>query len=221
MIDRRDFGSAVTALGVASLVGCRPHGVTGNAALTIDLPLLDEFLALDEKIRKRFPSEYKWDEGLKAVGACFEKPSNVEVGGYWCSPTNVATFAQTGGDGAYYSFLVHAQRIDPDSPVILTIPDNFGEPEDANLIVGDGFRNFVRFGLRRGYFAMSQLAFNREQALADYATEGDWPEDREKEILKLIADSLNLTPLAYTADEFESLQARFRHKLTFKPEAKR
>lgn len=185
----------------------------------MDLPLLERAYDLHAEIVTRFPAD--WDNGLGQMGLLLF--GQLATGEYWCTPTNSLSFGTTGGDGAHFSFLLSDNAITDRTPVIISVPDNFGSPKCANVVLGRGFEDFVRLGLHCGYFAMAQFAFDAKNALKHYART-DWEyvdtwgaSDQHKIVAEFAAKYLRLTSLAYTPDQFEALQAEFAPLMQFKP----
>lgn len=185
-----------------------------------DIPLLEALWRLNDEIESRFPDPDAWQHGIAALGVFWGKPDDLACGdsGYIGTPTNVAGFAWTGGDGMCFGLLVSDGRVGTDSPVVVIAPTNFGNP---NRILAENFRNFLRMGLQRGYFALEQFAYNPAEALHIYGTP-DWqptnkshygmgyvPDDRQAKILEFVAERLDLEPFSYTPAEFQTLQDRY------------
>lgn len=193
--------------------------------LTVDIPLYDALWKLNQRIKRRFPAEYPFRNGVDALGVMFLRPLALrrgKPGGYFCSPVNTVSFADTGGDGSHFSFLVRDLRIDSDSPIVLTAPANSC---DEIRILARNFQLFLRLGLRRGFFAMEQFAYDPKQALHVYGTP-DWqptesshfsvgyvPNEREERVLSFVAKELNLKPYCYTPTAFANLQRRWMPSL--------
>jgi len=184
--------------------------------VSVDLPLLAEVYDLNKEVAEKFPAN--WDTGIGQMGLLLDR--KLETSGYWCTPTNSLSFGGTGGDGAHFSFVVTDNRITDHTPVIVSIPDNFGEPEDANVVLGRSFEDFVRLGLHCGYFSMARFAFDAQDALKHYAR-NDWDEEwfpsaNHRVVAEYLAKRLNFSRLVYSADEFSELQASFKPLLQFK-----
>lgn len=204
-----DAGSLKNALKDLHLSGQR---------ITFDLPLLARLYDLNAEIAIKFPS--RADPGIGQMGLLLNH--RFERGGYWCTPINSLSFGSTGGDGAHFSFLILNNEITDNTPVIISVPDNFGCPENANVVLSRNFVDFVRLGLHCGYFSMAQFAFDAEDALkhysrTDWEDSGSWfPSDNHRVVAEFIATRLNLKRLAYSSDEFAELQAQFKPLLRFK-----
>ena len=170
---------------------------------TIDLPLLDEFLSIN---------------GASDLGLRFHNSSELEHWDYHCTPKDSLTFAWTSGDGEHFCLLAIDNRIDENSPVVLSAPAN---SNDENRLIATSFRNFLRLGLRRGFIGLSEFAYRPEDTVAAYGNAAwepteEWhsdyfiPDERQQEILDSIAKSLNLEPISYTTDEFASMQDQLK-----------
>jgi hypothetical protein len=97
---------------------------------------------------------------------------------YDSSPLNCLAFASTGGDGVHFSIF---KGIDTDSsPVVMTVPMNFGE---ENLVIAQTLLEFLCLGCRFGFFDLEQLSYNFESTTqkieATNRTEAQNPELRE------------------------------------------
>lgn len=180
----------------------------------IDLPLFDRLWELDPVIRERYPGDFR--DGIAAAGLFFARPNEMKRGDYSCTPSNTLAFAWSGGDGEHYSFVVKDAQVNADSPVILTAPANSG---NENHLLADSFHSFLRLGIRRGFFGLSQFAYAPEAALAAYGTtdapgmESQASDPRQTQVLAFIAEKLDLTPLRYTADQYQQMQTRLSELL--------
>ena len=189
------------------------HPATLNG-VDFDLPLYDAFWGLDDEIRQQFPAEEFQPVGVNALGISFSRSHCLSNGEYWCTPLNTLAFAWTGGDGEHYSFLVQRRRVDDHSPIVLTAPSS----DTHNLIVAPDFETFLRAGLSRAFFGLSQFAYARRQTLEAYGSP-DWtasrktdesvgyvPDDRQREIMRFVASKLGLQPFWYTPDRYAEYQ---------------
>jgi hypothetical protein len=195
------------------------------AHMKIDLPLFDALLRLEPEIKKLLPAQdFEW---LDAIGIKLENLTNLKNGGYCCTPTNTLEFASTGIDGEHFSFLLCNDEITPDSPVILTAPCSYDGT--MNAVIAKDFRTFLCLGLRYGYFALGEFAYNPNEAIQVYSNPL-WqpmeehhcspygPKEQQQKILTFIAYALDLQPYIYTADEFTALQDRFMPLLSMSDE---
>jgi hypothetical protein len=195
------------------------------ATMKIDLPLFDGLLRLEPEIKQFLPGQdFDW---LDAIGIRLENLANLKNGGYYCTPTNTLAFASTGMDGEHFSFLLCNDEITPDSPVILTAPCSYDGL--LNAVVAKDFRTFLCLGLRYGYFALGEIAYNPKEAIQIY-TNAHWqptekhhcsiyrPKEQHQKIQTFIARALDLQPYVYKAEEFTTLQDRFMPLLSMSDE---
>lgn len=188
-----------------------------SEGIEITIPILIRMREVGDLIDSRFPP--RSFGGMGQVGLLLS--SKLKNGGYWCTPKNSLEFAGTGGDGVHFSLVEVDGVVSENSPVVMSVPANSGDPSVANAIVGDSLINFLRFGLLRGYFAMEQLVYQRDLALKVYSSV-DWQpteqnhysvgfhvDETKQKILQLIARELNVTPLGYSIPEFEALQKQY------------
>ncbi len=136
-------------------------------------------------------------------------------------------FASTGFDGEHFSFLICNDEINAESPIILTMPCNYGGL--LNVVIAQNFRTFLCLGLRYGYFALGEFCYNPQEALQIY-TNAQWqpiqehhrsiyvPTEQQQKILAFIAQALDLQPYVYTLDEFTTLQNRYMPRLIMSDE---
>lgn len=172
--------------------------------LTVELPLLETFLAID---------------GVSDLGLRFT--DELAPGDYYCTPRNTVAFAWTGGDGEHFSLLAVDNVINENSPVILTAPSN---SNDENRLIAVSFRDFLRLGIRNGFAGLREFAYRPDEALAAYGV-ADWkpgedwlaPDDHQQRTLNSIAELLELEPLSYTSEEFASLQEQLQTLLEPSP----
>ena len=101
--------------------------------------------------------------------------------------------------------------MDAKSPVVVTIPMAFDEP---NYIVGESLYDFLCLGCRHGYASIANLHLNLDESL-DYFTVApdDWFDDRAPGILGLLANELALKPWRDVHTHFHDLQSRFMPSL--------
>jgi hypothetical protein len=121
-------------------------------------------LADEEAQRNNTESQYVF----LSIGLRLHRPLN--NAGYKSTPINTSTFASTGGDGVHYGLLHLNGNISDDSPVVMTVPMNWDNP---NLIVGKNLTDFLSLGCQTGYFALEQLVYDKQETVA-------WLENPEK-----------------------------------------
>jgi hypothetical protein len=138
-------------------------------------------------------------------------------GGYSCTPTNTVKFANTGGEGVHFSFLLADGEWGPTSPVVMTCPAAGGI---ENVIVGESLAEFLGLGLQTGYFALEYLAHSAAafDSGHPFVTEhlepkrlASWLEPEEAEILRRLGKRFGLLPWTVAGNRLAELQ---RHLLT-------
>lgn len=107
--------------------------------------------------------------------------------GYWCTPINSLTFANTGGEGVHFSFL--STEPDNNTPIVMTVP-MIGK----NIILGENLSEFLALGLKFSYGSLEQLAYSYEETIADIQkNEYDVDSTKgERQLLKSISDKFKL-----------------------------
>lgn len=186
--------------------------------VTVDLPLYEAFLQLEEEVRKQFLDQ-EFSEYNPPFGIRFDQPKNFRNGGYYCTPTNTVRFASTGQDGEHFSFLVLNNVVHSNSPILLTSPCNYDG--EFNVVIAKNFYTFLCLGIRYGFFALGGFTYDPEEAMQVYTTVNWEPkeehhytnyifqEDPQAVILNFIADAFELQPYIYTIDEFITLQEHY------------
>ena len=193
--------------------------------VTVDLPLLDRLHELDETFMRGFPAESRFDYGLGRLGLLLTdelKPLFYDR----IAPRNGLAIGTTGGNGVHFNLLVSENRVDVQSPVVVTVP-GARDRLLGNIFVGENLEDFVRYGLIRGFFAMEQFAYKREVAIAAFGS-AEWQATEKWHhsvgfardaddiaIAEYISKQLGLAPLTRTPEDFAALQERHRSKLVF------
>lgn len=165
---------------------------------------IDDLRHVHQLAAGQFPHEYL-DVGLGAVGLFLHDPP--KNAGYRQTPLNSVTFASIGVDGIHFGSITDGNTVASDSPVVVTIPMAFDEP---NFIVGESLYDFLCLGCRHGYFNLGNLHLNREATLDHYTNPPeDFNDDRAPGILRLLCDQLSLSPWRDVRGHFNDLQSRF------------
>lgn len=138
--------------------------------VVVEHPLWERLRALDKVAAKRYPGDF--DQGFGSLGL-FLHP-RLQRYEYWCDPKNCLAFATTGGEGVHFSFVVQDGRVTEKSPVVITIPTAFDQP---NFIGGESLFDFLCLGYHRGYFALETVPSDR--FFEAYAS-GKWPLSEDK-----------------------------------------
>jgi hypothetical protein len=186
----------------------------GPYPITVDLPLLTKVWELDDELRAE-PDGFTLSDSRLYLCSRLQRSTD------WCAARNGLVFGDTTGDGKYFSFLVTGTEINATTPVFVTCPANSGEKPGTCAFLADGFENFIRLGLSGGFFFMEQFVFQPQKTVQSYAAmsvplgRDTLLEPAERKGLDEIARRLDLTPLAYTWEEFEALQKKYKPLLAF------
>jgi hypothetical protein len=143
-------------------------------------------------------------------------------GGYVSTPVNTLMFASTGGDGCHFSFLLTQGKWSEESPIVMTCPDA-GCCE--NVLVGQNLSEFLRLGLRTGYFALNELArgweseeFNASHPFVEELEKSEpapWVEPEEAALLAHLARRFSLSPRPEVGRRLAELQRLYLPVLTY------
>ena len=93
-------------------------------------------------------------------GLLLELPPVTNWCDYWCTPSNVVTFAHTGGDSVHYSYLRDASFAEGVCPIVMTMPAASG----INVVLAESFNEFFSLGYYVGWFSLEQLVYQPEWA---------------------------------------------------------
>ena len=167
-------------------------------------PTIDDLQRIHRLAGEQFPHEYL-ATGPGAIGLFFHNPpKNAE---YRSTPLNTITFASIGVDGIHFGSITDGGNVDPNCPVVVTIPMAFDNP---NFIVGESLYDFLCLGCRHGYFNVGNLHLDLEATLDHYTKPpDDFYDDRASGILRLLSDQLSLRPWRDVRGHFYDLQSRF------------
>jgi hypothetical protein len=152
---------------------------------------------------------------FEPIGLILIKPVKQEQ--YESTPKNSMAFATTGGDGVHFSFVqLYGEAVDQ-SPIVMTVPMNFGS---ENLIVGTDFEDFLCLGCEVGFSFLEQLTYNDSKAEAIHwlSHPDEWFEshnvdpvdiDNDKKLLKLLRTEFNLQPWDNIEIKLQSLEDEY------------
>ncbi|MBO0698147.1 MAG: hypothetical protein J2P46_07120 [Zavarzinella sp.] len=147
-------------------------------------------------------------------GMCLHRPPLGPEAVYTKHPANAVEFAQTGGDGVFYSFLEADGTWGDDSPVVVTFPAGFAA--EPSWIAGSCLRDFLRLGRWVGFFSLGGLvvaaaAGDRDAIRALSAREHpEWVEAEQAQRLDRMAAEFKLEPLTNVAKRVVEWQERYR-----------
>jgi hypothetical protein len=163
-----------------------------------------------------------FSHALDPIGLILFRPPRRE--GYESTPINSLAFATTGGDGVHYSLLTVEGEASDQSPVVMTVPMNFGK---ENMIVGSDIREFLSLGCQVGYFALEQLTYVSSGMLYWLDHPEEWFEELshdpalrsgtelQRNILQLLRRDLDLEPWEQISERLQLLHHRFFPLLQF------
>jgi hypothetical protein len=114
---------------------------------------------------------------------------------------NSMTFAKTGGDGVHFSLLPLKGEISNPSPVVMTVPMNYGS---ENLIVGSDLQDFLCLGCDVGYNFLELLTYSDSKSDAIY-----WLNHPEEWFTSLLSDSDNSASIDYKRNLLRILRSEF------------
>jgi hypothetical protein len=180
----------------------------------------DRLRAFAAEARRKFPA--KQCAGLDRIGLGVYQ--DLKPAGYWCIPANSLMFATNGAE-ANFGFLVTDDRIDDQTPVVLTC---VGSGDQKNFIVGESLHDFLCLGFHRGYFPLEQLSYNIDRTLEAIASgrwqpqnETDWwiglgINEGQRPVLELLRQRLALKPWRNVPRKFARLQRDYLKSLELK-----
>lgn len=125
---------------------------------------------------------------------------------YDSSPLNCVAFATTGGDGVHFSIFKDYDV--ENSPVVMTVPMNFGE---ENMIVTNSLHDFLRLGCKFGYFNLEQLSYDYE-ATVQKIEDCNKQEVKNPELLALSTE-FKLSPINEIANYLNDSNESYISKL--------
>lgn len=173
----------------------------------MSLKYLESLWALADRVSEK--RNQSFTSVFYPIGLFLHRP--LEDGGYDSTPCNCESFARTGGDGVHYNLLEINGEISDDSPVVMTVPMMFDNP---NIIVGENLSEFLCLGCEVGYFALEQLAYDIKQTIQSIMNPGPLDND-QAELLRLIREEFDLQPITQINYRFEVLQRTYIPLLTF------
>jgi hypothetical protein len=166
------------------------------------------------------------DTGCGAV--LHRPPLHVQPYYNWIAPTNTVMFANTGGDGIFYSFLEAGRPWSDRSPVVVTYPAGMLRDEPS-WIVGGCLRDFLRLGRWVGFFSLGNLVVAASEGARDAIRtlaaqkHPDWISRSEARRLGRMAAAFELEPLPNVSKRIAGWQRRFgplvRHPRACGPDA--
>ena len=148
---------------------------------------------------------------------------------YQSTPVNSISIAHTGGDGVHFSLISSEGKTSENSPVVMTVPMNFGK---QNMILGENLLEFLCLGNQVGYSCLEQLTYNDTKAKT--IEQIQYPENeigkenglkpcaqfhRKAQLLGVLRDSFGLKPWDKVEQRLNELQNSYMGILEFGPTA--
>lgn len=149
------------------------------------------------------------------IGLRLNDIKDLDRDNYSSTPINSITFAGTGGDGVHFGLLHVDGNIVDTSPVIMTVPMMFNNP---NVIVGESISEFLSLGCETGYFVLEQIAYGfREQNILDwFKNHRNHMDDKEQELLQILKTEFDLKPWKNPEARLNELQEQYLSLLQLK-----
>lgn len=124
---------------------------------------------------------------------------------YWCTPTNVVTFASTGGDGVHYSYLKDFDSSQGALPIIMTLPC----ADENNVVIAESFEEFFNLGYYVGWFSLEQLVYQEERAIEYFTKHDEGQRDYAESRLKFLREALQMRPVPPDMARLSKLQEQY------------
>lgn len=150
------------------------------------------------------------------VGLRLEIP--VKPWEYYCTPTNVKTFASTGCDGVHYSFL--ELRSSSELPVVMTVPANYGNP-NPNVIISENLYEFLCLGSKASYICLEELSWeNRELDFLKSVDHAEFLSNEQIDLLNVLSSGFSLNTWQVIEERINYLQSKYLDLLQLRDQEK-
>jgi hypothetical protein len=150
------------------------------------------------------------------VGLRLELP--VKPWEYYCTPTNVRTFASTGCDGVHYSFLELSSS--SELPVVMTVPANYENP-NPNVIISENLHEFLCLGSKASYIGLEELSYKSgELALLKSVDYADFLSNEQIDLLNTLSGEFLLHPWSVLEERISCLQSKYLDLLQLRDQEK-
>jgi len=146
------------------------------------------------------------------------------------TPINSSVFAATGGDGVHYCLLSVDGQFTDQSPVVMVVPCNSGNPR---LVVGDSLTDFLSLDCVIGYFFLEQLVYKLNETISylfnydafvrsvyfggDPAEEDLEELEEKRKLLAELSKEFDLKPWRNPRAKLEDLQRRWSAQIKCDP----
>ncbi len=150
------------------------------------------------------------------VGLRLEIP--VKPWEYYCTPTNVRTFASTGCDGVHYSFLELSSS--SELPVVMTVPANYGNP-NPNVIISENLYEFLCLGSKASYIGLEELSYeNGKLSLLKSVEYAEFLSNEQIDLLDILISEFSLHPWSVLEERISCLQSKYLDLLQLRDQEK-
>lgn len=150
------------------------------------------------------------------VGLRLEIP--VKPWEYYCTPTNVRTFASTGCDGVHYSFLELSSS--SELPVVMTVPANYRNP-NPNVIISENLYEFLCLGSKSSYIGLEELSYeNGKLSLLKSVEYAEFLSSEQIDLLDVLISEFSLHPWSVLEERISCLQSKYLDLLQLRDQEK-
>jgi hypothetical protein len=180
-------------------------------------------LAIKVAKRRKTSPEHVFD----AIGLNLMYPPRADdTFRYDSTPVNASVFGYTGGDGVHFSLLHIDNEVQNESPVVMTVPMKFDQP---NWILGANLFEFLALGCKIGFFPLEQIAYEKLQlgnpqkqsvSFDDFPLLAEDDEDGPERwhLTRLMMDKFALRLWDDLETRLNELEQAYYHMLEIKPE---
>jgi hypothetical protein len=156
------------------------------------------------------------DDIFLPVGLRLEIP--VKPWEYYCTPTNVRTFASTGCDGVHYSFLELSSS--SELPIVMTVPANYGNP-NPNVIISENLYEFLCLGSKASYIGLEELSYeNGELSFLKSVDYAEFLSNEQIDFLDILISEFSLHPWSVLEERISCLQSKYLDLLQLRDQEK-
>lgn len=124
---------------------------------------------------------------------------------YWCTPTNVVTFASTGGDGVHYSYIKDFDSSNGTLPIVMTLPC----ADENNVVIAESFEEFFDLGYYVGWFSLEQLVYQEERAIDYFEKPDEELRDYAESRLGFLREATRIRPVPPKMERLKKLNEQY------------
>jgi hypothetical protein len=137
---------------------------------------------------------------------------------YYCTPTNVKTFASTGCNGIHYSFLESSSL--SELPVVMTVPANYSNP-NPNVIISENLHEFLCLGSKASYIGLEELSYeNGELNFLKSSGYAEFLSNEQIDLLNVLSSEFSLRPWSILEERINYLQSKYIDLLQLRDQEK-